>query len=289
MTYAASEISVASGYPIELYHIAAETGQTWRYNSSPEGNTITYASHDYTPENVKRRNVKISDRSFVNELELEFDHNNEFASQFISAPIEGRVTLTIYRGHDGNYITFWVGNLISVNFDTNGESKCIFSPRISTMPRVGKRRLVSKMCGFCLYDSQCRVNDVAYRVEGVLSDVDGVTLTSATFALYADNYFKAGKITIGNAVRLVVGHTTSTITINRVISDAAIGSSFAIYPGCDHTATTCLSKFGNIYNFGGLPYLPLANPFTTSNDDYTTYKVKSIFDKILDKWPLWGG
>jgi hypothetical protein len=35
------------------------------------------------------------------------------------------------------------------------------------------------------------------------------------------------------------------------------GDTFTAYPGCDKTQNTCTSKFNNLVNFGGFPYVPV--------------------------------
>jgi uncharacterized phage protein (TIGR02218 family) len=36
----------------------------------------------------------------------------------------------------------------------------------------------------------------------------------------------------------------------------ATGDTFTVYQGCDHTPGTCSSKFNNLPNFRGFPYVP---------------------------------
>jgi hypothetical protein len=269
MTYDSDEISVASGRPIELYTLIADTGQTWRYCSLPEGETVTYLGYEYIAENIQRENVNLTKNSFVNELEIIFGRNNEFALQFVSAPIEGRVSLTVSRGHGSNYVTFWTGEMIGIIFDTDAKATATFSPRICSMVRVGKRRLVSRLCGHVLFGSECKLTDTTYRVTGTLSNVNGLVLTSSAFSSYSDDYFKAGKIKIGTSYRLITDHTTNTVTVDRIMSSAVIGASFDAYPGCDRAPTTCLNKFSNKANFGGLEFIPNLNPFVGSINTMT--------------------
>jgi len=282
MSYDSDEKSVASGQPVELYLISAETGQTWRYNTSPEGVIINYASHDYIPENIERQQYKISEKSFLNDLEIIFGRDNEFILQFVSAPIEGRVNLTVIRGHGSNYVTFWRGQMISITFDTNGKGKCKFSPNISSMPRIGKRRRVSRLCNHVLFKAGCNLNDSAYRVPGTLSNIDGLDLTSSVFSGYSDGYFQGGKIYIGTAKRLITAHTTDTITIDRAFPDDVVaGSNFDAYPGCPHTPTACIA-YGNIINYGGNQHLPLVNLFENSIDSMSgSNEITVIMDGII--------
>ncbi|MBK7804300.1 MAG: phage BR0599 family protein [Chloracidobacterium sp.] len=43
------------------------------------------------------------------------------------------------------------------------------------------------------------------------------------------------------------------------------GNTYAAVPiargGCDHTLATCIAKFANGLNYGGMPYWPTKNPF----------------------------
>ena len=36
----------------------------------------------------------------------------------------------------------------------------------------------------------------------------------------------------------------------------AIGDTFTLLPGCDHTTGTCSASFQNLLRFGGFPYIP---------------------------------
>ena len=52
-----------------------------------------------------------------------------------------------------------------------------------------------------------------------------------------------------------------SVTVDRDPNPYPVaGDHVVLYPGCDQTVTTCQSKFGNFLNFGGHPFLPIANP-----------------------------
>ena len=52
------------------------------------------------------------------------------------------------------------------------------------------------------------------------------------------------------------------ITANQIglfkawLFPVAIGDTFTVLPGCDHTTTTCNGTFNNLARFGGFPYIP---------------------------------
>src|SRR5688572_32551951 len=40
------------------------------------------------------------------------------------------------------------------------------------------------------------------------------------------------------------------------LSPVAVGDTFRLLPGCDHTTATCNATFQNLARFGGFPYIP---------------------------------
>lgn len=258
MSYNSTEASVAGGKPVELYDFAFGINH-WRYTSCPE--TITYQQKEYDPVTIKRGDLEASDNAFKNELEVIVGRDNAFATQFIATPLDGIVTLTIYRGHGTDYITFWNGIVSSIIFNSD-EIKIVCSPKTSSLLRTGLRRKYQKLCNWPLYASGCNVNQESFKVTGPIATVNGLQVTSAIFATKADGWFTAGKIVVGNAKRLITAHTGSTVTLSSQIVGLVAGQSFTAYAGCNHTMDTCRTKFDNLDNYGGQPWIPTKNPFT---------------------------
>jgi len=61
--------------------------------------------------------------------------------------------------------------------------------------------------------------------------------------------------------RMILSHVGDTVTLTAAILGLAPGSTVTAFAGCDHTISTCDSKFNNRENFGGFPYFPSINPF----------------------------
>lgn len=258
MTYDASEIGVKTGKPIELYEFTVGVTST-RYTSGPE--TVTYLVNEYTPEKIERDDIELTDNAFKNELKIKIDRENILFRPFISAPIDDIITLTIFRGHGTDFITFWTGVVAQVMFNSD-EITVMLQPKTSGLSRTGVRRKYQKLCAYDLYGLGCLVNDLSFRVNSTIAIVNGTTITAAIFATEANGYFTAGKFTVGDAERLITSHTGSVITINRAIPDAVAGNAFFAFAGCDHTKATCISKFNNVVNHGGQPWIPRKNPFS---------------------------
>lgn len=260
-TYEDIEQSVAEGEPIELYDIWDVEGTHYRWNTSSI--IISYGSYDYEPNVIDRSELVLGGNNEVSAIDIKLKRGNIFASRFIAAPVEGEVQFVLYRQQAGFTVKFCQGFLSAVSFDKNGVPTSRFEPRSSDMVGVGQRRRNQRLCDYCLYKMGCWVNEELYRVDGTLTNVSGLVLTSAIFATKTDGWFVGGEIVIGVARRLIKAHVTNTITISRTMSVALIGVTFRAYAGCDHTPGTCKTKFDNKLNFGGNEYLPTKNSFLT--------------------------
>ena len=258
MTYDTTEASVSSGKPIELYDFENNSNH-YRYTSGPV--LVAYGGYTYVPETIQRGELEMSENAFRNELEIKINRDNVFIRRFIQAPLEGMVNLIVYRGHGINFVTFWVGVVSQVKFNSE-EVTITATPRTSSLLRTGLRRKYQKLCNYPLYAVGCGVNLDSFKVVGTIDTISGFTITSSAFATKANDWFKAGKIVVGDAERLITTHTGNTITANRGIVEAVVGNSFTAYAGCSHTMNICTDKFNNLINYGGQPWIPTKNPFS---------------------------
>lgn len=264
MTYQSDEISVASGHPIELYDIYTSDNEHYCYHTAGEDyGTITYLGRDYEFGIVERAEFSIGKMSDSNFLEIGLSKGNVFAVQYVNSALDVICSLNVYRQHSDNYITYWSGNLISVSFDENSVPTLRFQSIICNSIRMGHRRGNMRMCPHILYGTWCNVNQENYKVEGTITNISGLVITSSVFATKSDGWFQGGKIKIGTAWRLIKAHTTNTVTIDRIFVDAEIGNEYVAYAGCGHTGTICKNKFNNKLNFGGNEFLPSINPMNS--------------------------
>ena len=57
--------------------------------------------------------------------------------------------------------------------------------------------------------------------------------------------------------RTIKLHTTGSLLLFSPLPSApTVGASFSAYPGCDKLQATCTTKFSNVINFRGAPYIP---------------------------------
>lgn len=268
MTYAAIESSVQQGAPVELYEFVQGL-QRWTYASGAE--PIVRLGQTFTPSNIQRDRVKQSTDIFKNGIKLTFPRDDEFAKQFLGFSPELPTTVTIYRGHytdpDAQFVIYWKGRILSAKA-TESKIDLDCEPVYTSIRRPGLRAKFEYGCRHVLYGRRCSVNREAYKHENsVLSLSGGLNVEVAGVAgIYPDGWFTGGIIFAADgASRFIVAHVGGVVTMSRPLASLAGGQVVRLYPGCDHLRTTCDTKFNNLDNFGGFPWVPTRNPFDGSS------------------------
>jgi uncharacterized phage protein (TIGR02218 family) len=155
----------------------------------------------------------------------------------------------------------------------------LFKGRVSTIDSVGRtqaqltvasdlvildydmpRNLWSPTCIHSLYDSGCGVVKGTYSASGTVGA--GSTATLINTAVAAAGHAQ-GQIAFSSGV-----DANLTATIKSVVAGVSLtlmyplpnvpatGDTFTVAFGCDHTQATCMTKFNNLANFRGFPYIP---------------------------------
>lgn len=118
-------------------------------------------------------------------------------------------------------------------------------------------------CRHTLFDAGCTLSADAFKVSGalvagstraVLKTTPVVPAGSGTFSLGRIIMTSGLNNTFVRTVSVWDGGTTFSL-LNPLPFDVAEGDTFDALPGCDKQQATC-SKFANLANFGGQPYIP---------------------------------
>ena len=114
----------------------------------------------------------------------------------------------------------------------------------------------------------CNVDKTAFQATATITATSGNVITVTGIASSATNYFAGGYVELdaGNGLkdrRFITSSTNTTLTLNTAFGAALqLGiTTILVYPGCDHTLSTCKNKFSNTLNYGGWPFIPSKNPF----------------------------
>lgn len=260
MTYAAVESSAHSGQPVELYRFTQGT-KKWLYTSADIA--VVHASETYEPYLLKRSAIRITPELNKAGIEISTPRDLPFVAHNMASPLIDVVRLTIYRKHrsDAEVTTLWKGRVPGIRF-ADGETTISCDPFATSMKRLGLKRPAQRQCPHALYDVGCNVSAASFAASGTLLSWTGANFTASAFAAQPNGWWVGGKIVLDGMLRFIVGHVTDTITLNVAVPGLAQNAGFVVYPGCDHTAAVCNTKFGNILNHGGAPWFPIKNPFT---------------------------
>jgi uncharacterized phage protein (TIGR02218 family) len=122
------------------------------------------------------------------------------------------------------------------------------------------RNLYQPTCLHTLYDSGCTLAKASFSTAGTVGA--GSTFSTVNWSGASANY-QQGTITftsgVNDGVSTTVGAAVVGISLSLIYpleAAPAPGDTFSIAFGCDHTPGTCNSKFNNLKNFRGFPYVP---------------------------------
>lgn len=282
MTYNAREDSVQDGSPILLFQFVQGV-LVWRYTSTAfpvQHLGVTWVPTPITPGNVTQSGDMTKDT-----LSLQFPRGHEFARQFLGYTPDQVTTVTVFRGHandpDGQFIAYWKGRVASFKAARDSLSvEC--EPIFTSLRRPGLRARWQRSCRFALYHRGCGLNAEDFGTDGLCTVADGVNITVPEAALLPAGWLIGGMVrTPDGVLRYIVNHSDDQIrlirpveSLTKAVAESGYGQGYGqfyggvsvrLYPGCDHSPSTCKNKFDNLNNFGGFPWIPTKNPFGGSS------------------------
>jgi uncharacterized phage protein (TIGR02218 family) len=157
----------------------------------------------------------------------------------------------------------------------------LFKGRIGTIDKIGRteaeitvnsdlvlldlempRNIYTANCQHVLYDSGCTLAKESFGANGTVDSgsTRSVIVWSGGAAIYSQGTvtFLTGA-NAGVRVNVKQGYASAGGGLNLsypLPNLPAVGDTFRVYQGCDHTKATCLAKFDNLLNFRGFPYIP---------------------------------
>ena len=158
-------------------------------------------------------------------------------------------------------------------------SVILFKGRIGTVDNVGRtsaqitvnsdlvlldlqmpRNVYSPACQHVLYDSGCTLIKSAFGTAGTVGA--GSTGSIINWSGASVNFIQ-GTITFSSGINAGVStNVKSAIAVVSLclsyplLNAPSAGDGFTVYFGCDHTLSTCTTKFNNLANFRGFPFIP---------------------------------
>ncbi|MHB8885802.1 MAG: DUF2163 domain-containing protein [Methylovirgula sp.] len=121
------------------------------------------------------------------------------------------------------------------------------------------RNLYAPACVHVLYDSGCGLVKNAFGTsDAVEAGSTNVTInwSGASSAYTQGSIIFSSGINAGKTATIKQATAGALTLAYPLVNGAATGDAFTVYQGCDHTMATCQSKFNNLTNFRGFPFIP---------------------------------
>lgn len=264
------ESSQQGSRPVELYTFALGS-VAYLFTSAED--PIVLGADTYAAESIKRDRILNEPNARNEPLGISLPATNSFVSQYVSVVPGTRASCTIVRLQRSEVPTFatriviFKGFVASAAFPGDGTIarlavKSLEASLAKTIPRYTYQGL----CGHVLYDTECGVNSNLFKVTGSVSAMSGNVMTLPAAAAKPDGYFNGGFVRpVGiSDFRLILSHVGSSLTLLLPFPVAVTGLSVEAYAGCNHDAEgDCSTKFNNVVEHGGFPFVPFKNPFAT--------------------------
>jgi uncharacterized phage protein (TIGR02218 family) len=161
-------------------------------------------------------------------------------------------------------ITMFLGRVGEIK--SAGRSQIEFSVNcmLDILNQNMPRNLFQPSCRWTLFDAGCTLNPASFSVSGTVASGSSAGAIKAALAA-ATGYYNLGRIVFTSGVNNGVTRSIKTYTNGSpsivILSvplpvTPGVGDAFTIYAGCDKTQATCTSRFSNITNYGGEPFIP---------------------------------
>lgn len=268
MTFDTFETSVEDGNIIELYQFTqgAVVSRFTNFNRD-----VVFNGSNWLSTQISRNDIERGIETGINDLKIQMPLDNPIASQYI-ANVPGKVIdVIIYRAHFSDpaeeVLVVFEGFIAQASFDGSLEATLTLQPFTSQFKRSAPRYTYQSLCNHVLYDAQCKIARGSFTYVGLASGIDqtlrtltinGLSGQGADWAVGGWVAFPAG----GNDdQRLIIAQAGDTVTLLSNFAEVVLGSNVDVFAGCAHDIGTCNTKFANVINFGGTPYVPVKNPF----------------------------
>jgi uncharacterized phage protein (TIGR02218 family) len=266
MSYATYETSTDDGRPAELYEFFA-SGVYYRYTSGAE--EVSKGGGTFAPQALDRSSATSGNDPGQAGLSVRAFRSLGVAELFRVLPPSDVVTLTVYARHlddpAAEYIVVWAGRVLTAKWSGN-EVEFMCENALVSQKRNGLRRVYDTVCPYVLYSAACGVNANTYLVTASNVTVTGNNMYVASLISAGDGFYAGGYIEytneISGGVEFIGIRWSDAGNLTLALPPPGVTTQeIKIYQGCNHSTSDCDTKFNNMLNFGGQPYIPLKNPF----------------------------
>lgn len=270
-TFDELEASRYSASPHYLYRFDGGDGLLWRYTSSERSEVL--AGETYLPIPMTHESIVATGGEDKTALRIRTSSLCEVADEFLVWPPSSIIAVTIYMAHTGTSEVkpAWSGRLTAVNWEGDAVSLTV-EPQASALRNPGLRRHYQLGCPHVLYGPHCR----AAKSPVVVSPLG---FAGGRWVLLPANWHgtRAAADFVGGLaewtadrpeIRQIMQAQADRVLLGGSVFGLSTGSSVSLSPGCARTMAACRTVHNNIANFGGMPFIPVKNPFGFDSNFY---------------------
>lgn len=251
---------------VELY---AFEGASATFRLTPHEFDVEIGGERYERCPLERSALALGAEAAKSALELRLPPDHALVRHLLQATITGEATAVRLRiaRHDALSDawwlsgTRWMGRVLGVEVADDAARIRCESAQVS-LKRIGLRRLYSRACSHVLYSAACGATPIAASATVTQTIGRSVEFDGGVPAAVAGTLAGGWLETAAGARHMVVGETSYTVELLYPVPLAA-GISVTLTAGCDHSTATCHSRFNNLAHYGGFPFIPTKNPFST--------------------------
>lgn len=271
MTYSAKETSAYGGNPVYLYRFT-RGGLNFDFCSLAETLIVSTPAGTFVASSIDHGKIGVGQPINKDNVQIIFSLSDDFASLLLKRSTQfAPTTVTIWRGHlddtANEFRVVFKGKVRAAGPRNDTQIVLSCSGLYSSFKLPGLGGSVHHSCRHALYFGGCRLDKSLFEDVGTVTAIDDNVLTITEAALEADEFYTSGTLEFLGSQTYITGHIGSLITVRYVSSVMSLFFQSGTTPivtlarGCDHSVDTCVSKFNNVLNFGGFPYIPDNDPF----------------------------
>lgn len=257
----------------DLYTITTVAGVIYRYTGADTA--ITFGGNVFLSSlKLKRGSVRLAVGLEVDTLDItvypalsDLIGGAPFLTALRTGALDG-ATLLLERAYmsvwgdttPGAFIKF-IGRISESRFGRT-EARIKIKSDLELLNIQMPHNLYQTGCIHSLYDSGCGLVKASYAAASTV--LTGSTTSMLLCGLtQVSAYFDQGTITCNSGTnsgvtRTIKSYTPGVVNLSYPLPVIpGVADAFTAYPGCDKTQATCTSKFNNLVNFRGFPYVPI--------------------------------
>jgi uncharacterized phage protein (TIGR02218 family) len=266
-TFLEDEQSVEGSRPREGIELITGTGPIPTvYRIATGTRDITIDGNLYRASPAQRGEVTITAAANGTDLEIVLPLSHAVPQRYMQLGVPPRtIQVTVWRHQltSGEDEVIWRGHVTSLAIEYPRARLLVPAVFTRILRRQVPTSTVGRLCPHVLYDKQCRVVKDDFKLETTVTYVNGRTIRCVE--PYPDAFATYGEmkhVATGESVTIMNQTTTGVDGVERTlqlpIPGLAVGDAIEIYAGCAHSLAACRTKFDNVLNFGGFPFIKSA-------------------------------